>query len=911
MDKFSYLSNMDVSAVEHLYQSFKSDTESVSEDWQQFFAGFDFAQELYDQDDATFGIPANVRKEFDVIDLINGYRKNGHLFTRTNPVRKRREYSPTLAIENFNLSQEDMNTTFRAGEMIGIGAATLEQIINHMEKTYCESIGVEYMYIRHPEVVEWLQKRLEKDMNQPNFSTDEKKQVLKKLSQAVVFEQFLGKKFTGQKRFSLEGAESLIPALDMVVEQGSELGIEEFVIGMAHRGRLNVLANILNKTYKEIFTEFEGKDYEDQDVEGDVKYHMGYTSYTKCDNGNEVKLNLCPNPSHLEAVDPVVEGISRAKIDRKFKGDNSKLCPILIHGDAAIAAQGVVYEIVQMAKLDGYKTGGTIHIVINNQVGFTTNYLDGRSSIYCTDVAKVTLSPVFHVNGDDPEAVSHTMRLAMQYRQEFKSDVFVDLLCYRKYGHNEGDEPRFTQPQLYDIIAKHQNPLQIYSDKLTKSGVVGADLVNTMESDFNQLLQERLDESKEVQKATVTQFLEDTWEGYEFAEKEDFYSSLETGVDEATLKEVAKVLTNVPEDLNIFRKMKKILKDRENMVFESDKLDWGMAELLAFGSLLKEGHEVRISGQDVERGTFSHRHAVLKIEDSGAEYVPLAHLGDGQGRFEIYNSLLSEYAVLGFDYGYAFGCPNCLTIWEAQFGDFNNGAQIIIDQFISSAEEKWKAMNGLVILLPHGYEGMGAEHSSARMERFLMLCADDNMVITNCTTPANFYHVLRRQMKRNFRKPLVVFTPKSLLRHPRCTSSLKELATGRFQEIIDDATADAKKVERVLLCSGKVYYDLLEKKEELNAEEVALVRLEQLDPLPRTQIAELQKKYKNAKWMWVQEEPENMGAWAHLLRKLRQVELEVVARPASGAPATGSGQRHRIEQARLLDRAFADLKVTA
>ena len=911
MDKFSYLSNMDVSTVEHLYQSYKSDPNSVAEDWQQFFAGFDFAQELYDDDDASFGIPANVKKEFDVINLINGYRKNGHLFTKTNPVRGRRKYTPTLAIENFNLSPEDLDTTFRAGEMIGIGPAPLKDIIHHLEKTYCESIGVEYMYIRQPEVVEWLQKRLESDMNQPNFSIEEKKQVLKKLSQAVVFEQFLGKKFTGQKRFSLEGAESLIPALDMAVEQGSALGIKEFVIGMAHRGRLNVLANILNKTYKDIFTEFEGKDYEDQDVEGDVKYHMGYTSYTTCDNGNEVKLNLCPNPSHLEAVGPVVQGISRAKIDRKYDGNNDKLCSILIHGDAAIAGQGVVYELVQMAKLDGYKTGGTVHIVINNQVGFTTNYLDGRSSVYCTDVGKVTLSPVFHVNGDDAEAVSHTMRLAMQYRQEFKGDVFIDLLCYRKYGHNEGDEPRFTQPQLYDIIAKHPNPLQIYEQKLTKSGVVGADLAEKIEKEFSEMLQARLDEAKEVQKATVTQFLEDTWQGFEFAEKEDFYSSLDTGVEQDALKEIAKVLTNVPKELNIFRKMRKILKDRENMVFETDKLDWGMAELLAYGSLLKEGHSVRITGQDVERGTFSHRHAVLKIEDSGAEYVPLDHISEQQGRFNIFNSLLSEYAVLGFDYGYAFGLPNCLTIWEAQFGDFNNGAQIIIDQFISSAEEKWKAMNGLVMLLPHGYEGMGAEHSSARMERFLQLCADDNMVITNCTTPANFFHVLRRQMKRNFRKPLVVFTPKSLLRHPRCTSSLQELASGGFREVIDDATADAKKVERVLMCSGKVYYDLLEKKEELNAEEVALVRLEQLDPLPRTQIAELQKKYKNAKWVWVQEEPENMGAWSHLLRKLRQVELEVVARPASGAPATGSGQRHRIEQARLLDRAFADLKVTA
>ncbi len=897
--------------MEHLYQSFKSDPSSVSEDWQQFFAGFDFAEQLYDQDDVEFGIPANVKKEFDVVNLIEGYRKNGHLFTDTNPVRARRKYTPTLDKENFDLTEADLETTFRAGTMIGIGPASLKEIIAHLEATYCQSIGVEYMYMRKPEVIDWMQKMLENNRNQPDFSLNEKKQVLKKLSQAVLFEEFLGKKFTGQKRFSLEGAESLIPAMDMAVEEGAILGIEEFVIGMAHRGRLNVLANILNKTYKQIFSEFEGKDYEDADVEGDVKYHMGYTSYMTCDSGKEVKMNLCPNPSHLEAVGPVVAGISRAKIDRKFKGDDSKLCPILIHGDAAIAGQGVVYEVVQMAKLDGYKTGGTIHIVINNQVGFTTNYTDGRSSTYCTDVAKVTLSPVFHVNGDDAEAVAHTMRIAMRFRQTYKSDVFVDLLCYRKYGHNEGDEPRFTQPNLYDLIAKHENPLAIYSKKLTSSGIVGADIVKEMEQDFSQMLQERLLEAKEIQKATVTQFLEDTWKGYRFAKKEDFENSIDTGVNQSVLKEISKVLTHIPSDIKVFRKMQKILKDRERMVFESDALDWGMAELLAYGTLLKEGHQVRISGQDVERGTFSHRHAVLKIEDSGQEYVPLDHISPDQGEFNIFNSFLSEYAVLGFDYGYAFGLPNCLPIWEAQFGDFNNGAQIIIDQFISSAEEKWKGMNGIVMLLPHGYEGMGAEHSSARMERFLMLCADDNMQIVNCSTPANFFHVLRRQMKREFRKPLVVFTPKSLLRHPRCVSTLSDLSEGGFKEVIDDATVSATKVERVLLCSGKVYYDLLEKKEEDKRDDVAIVRLEQLDPLPRKQLAVLQEKYKKAAWVWVQEEPSNMGAWAHLLRKLRQINFELVSRPSSGAPATGSGQRHRIEQAKLIERAFADIAVTA
>ncbi len=904
MDNYSYLSNMDVSAAEHLYQQFIQDPNSVSADWQRFFAGFEFARKSYDLDSSA-GIPANFQKEFDVINLINAYRKNGHLFTKTNPVRERRRYSPTLDIENFNLNHADLGTVFQAGALIGIGPAKLSDIVEHLSATYCQSIGVEYMYIRRPDVIEWFQKKLEGNRSQPAFSIDDKKAILRKLNQAVVFEQFLDKKFPGQKRFSVEGAEALIPALDVAVETGSELGIQEFVMGMAHRGRLNVLANIFNKTYKDIFTEFAGKDYEDQDLEGDVKYHMGHTSFAKCDNGKEVKMNLCPNPSHLETVDPVAEGIARAKIDRKYAGDDSKLCTVLIHGDAAIAGQGVVYEVVQMAKLDGYRTGGTVHIVINNQVGFTTNYLDARSSIYCTDVAKTTLSPVFHVNGDDVEAVAHVMKIAMEFRQTFKGDVFVDLLCYRKYGHNEGDEPRFTQPILYKIIEKHPNPLEIYRQKLLGQGVVEKELVLEMEEQFKQILQERLDESKEVEKAKITQFLADTWEGYRFARPEDFENRIDTGVSEKTLKELAKSITTLPEGHKFFRKMVKIVQDRNDMVFKTDTLDWGMAEHLAYASLLVEGFPVRLSGQDCERGTFSHRHAVLKVEDSEVEYVPLNNLKKGQAQFNVFNSLLSEYAVMGFDYGYAFGSPKTLTMWEAQFGDFVNGAQIIIDQFLCSAEEKWKGMNGLVLLLPHGYEGQGAEHSSARMERFLNVYANYNIQVVNCTTPANFFHVIRRQMKREFRKPLVIFTPKSLLRHPRCVSSLKDLATGRFQEVIDDATADPKAVERVVLCQGKIYYELLEEKERIGDKTVALIRLEQIEPLPRKQLQALIAKYgKDKNWTWVQEEPENMGAWSHLLRVWRDVQLDVICRPPSGTPATGSGVRHRAVQARLIAKVF-------
>ena len=907
MDKHSYLSNADIPSIENLYQNYKSNPDSVDFGWKKFFEGFEFSKYS-----ASSEIPENVQKEFRVINLINAYRKVGHLFTKTNPVRERRKYKPTLAIENFGLDKSDLTTVFLAGSAIGIGAATLQAIVEHLYQTYCRSVGSEFMYIRKPEVLGWIQNRLESTKNTPSFSIEEKKQILSKLNEAVVFENFLQKKFTGQKRFSLEGAEALIPALDAIVERGAKLGIAEFVIGMAHRGRLNVLANTLNKTYESIFSEFAGKDYEDDYFEGDVKYHQGFTSIDKTETGINVKLNLCPNPSHLEAVGPVVEGISRAKIENDYHNDANALCPIIIHGDAAFAGQGVVYETLQMAQLNGYKTGGTIHLVINNQVGFTTNFTDGRSSIYCTDVAKVTLSPVFHVNGDDVEAVVNTIQLAIEFRQTFKRDIFIDLLCYRKYGHNEGDEPRFTQPLLYKIIETHPNPLEIYNKKLTEQGVVEAGLVKEMEKDFNKLLQERLDEAKQIKNAKIIPFLSDIWKKFRRSKPEDFDSSPATGVDKKVLLDIAEKITAIPEGKKFFKKMEKIMQDRHDMVFKTDKLDWGMAELLAYATLLKEGHPVRFSGQDVERGTFSHRHAVLKVEDSEEQYVPLNHINGKQADFHIYNSLLSEYAVMGFDYGYAFATPNALTIWEAQFGDFNNGAQIIIDQFLCCAEEKWDVMNGLVLFLPHGYEGMGAEHSSGRMERFLSLSADYNMQVANCTTPANFYHLLRRQMKLPFRKPLIVFTPKSLLRHPACVSSLDELATGSFTEVFDDATVTAKDVKKVVFCSGKIYYELLEQKEKSGDNETALIRVEQLFPLPKKQLDNIVHKYKNAeKWYWVQEEPANMGAWPYIVRLYRKIDLEVIARPDSGTPATGSHERHVHTQKKLIEKVFSKTTVKA
>jgi 2-oxoglutarate dehydrogenase E1 component len=905
MDKFSFLGNGDVVAIEELFQQYLKDNNSVESDWRQFFAGFEFARKNYEDGGE---IPQNVKKEFEVVNLVSSYRSRGHLFTQTNPVRERRKYTPTLDIENFGLSEADLETVFQAGNQIGIGAAKLKDIIAHLKQTYCGSIGAEYMYIRTPEVIKWLQEKMETSKNTPKFSIDEKKVILNKLNQAVVFENFLHTKFVGQKRFSLEGAEATIPALDAVCEKGADMGIQDFVIGMAHRGRLSVLANILNKTYKDIFTEFEGRPSEDSVFDGDVKYHMGYSSDQKSNSGKQVHLSLTPNPSHLEAVDPVVEGIARAKIDNLHGGDYSKVCPILIHGDAALAGQGIVYEVLQMSQLDGFKTGGTIHIVINNQVGFTTNYLDARSSTYCTDVAKTVLSPVFHVNGDDVEALVFTAQLAMEFRQKFNRDVFIDVLCYRKYGHNEGDEPRFTQPLLYKAIASHPNAREIYTKQLLAEGSIAADLAKEMETNFKNLLQEKLDEAKQTEKAKITSFLEGQWKGVKMADADAFDSSPDTSVDKKTFLEIAKKTVELPKDKKFFNKIQKLFDDRAAMI-TADNYDWAMGELMAYATLMNEGHNVRFSGQDVERGTFSHRHAIVKYEDSEVEYTPLNNFG-AKGKLEIYNSLLSEYGVLGFEFGYAMSTPSALIIWEAQFGDFFNGAQIIIDQFITSAEAKWRRMNGLVMLLPHGYEGMGPEHSSARMERFLQQCAGNNMQVVNCTTPANQFHVLRRQIKRDFRKPLMCFTPKKLLRYPSCVSSVKDFTTGGFQEVIDDTVA-AKAVKKVVFCTGKVYYDLIEGREKSNSDDIAIVRIEQLYPFPLIQLKAILDKYKGAtEYIWVQEEPENMGAWAHIMRmfmkysEFENIKLKYIGRPENASPATGFSKSHAEQQQAILDKIF-------
>ena len=919
MDKYSFLNTAHTSFFSELYDKYLVNPDSVEPSWRAFFQGFDFGlesslDELDIDENRTTAIvngnksemPESLQKEFQVIRLIDGYRSRGHLFTETNPVRERRHYEPTLDIQNFGLEESDLATVFNAGDIIGIGPCSLNEIIRHLQSIYCDAIGVEYMFIRKPEKVKWIQDWINVNDNHPNFDSDRKKHILKKLNHAISFETFLHTKYVGQKRFSLEGNESLIPALDVIVERAAEMGVKQFVMGMAHRGRLNVLTNIFGKSAKDIFSEFDGKDYEQEIFDGDVKYHLGWTSDRKSDNGNKIKMNIAPNPSHLETVGAVVEGIARAKQDAHYQDDFSKVLPIVVHGDAAIAGQGVVYELVQMANLDGYKTGGTIHIVVNNQIGFTTNYLDARTSTYCTDVAKVTLSPVLHVNADDAEAVVHASLFALEYRMRFASDVFIDLLGYRKYGHNEGDEPRFTQPKLYKAIAKHKNPRDIYAERLMQEGVIDDTYVAELEKQYKDSLEEKLEDSRKEDKTVITPFMADEWKGFENVREWEMMETFDTTFDKDKLTKIAKVLTELPKGKKFLRKVEKLVNDRHNMFFDSDNLDWAMGELLAYGSLLEEGFAVRMSGQDVERGTFSHRHAVMKVEESEEEVILLNMLSEEQAKFQIYNSLLSEYGVVGFDYGYAMASPNTLTIWEAQFGDFSNGAQIMIDQYISAAEDKWKLQNGLVMLLPHGYEGQGAEHSSARMERYLQLCAKDNMYIADVTTPAQMFHILRRQMKANFRKPLIIFTPKSLLRHPKAVSKISDLTEGSFQEVIDDETADAKKVKSLVFCTGKFYYDLLAVKEEQNRDDVALVRVEQLFPLPEEKMKEVMVKYKNADdFVWAQEEPRNMGAWSHLLMHFSEVQkFRVASRRFYAAPAAGSAVRSKMRHQQVIDYVF-------
>ncbi len=913
MDNFSFLNAAHSGFFSELYDQYLKDPDSLEPSWKAFFQGYDFANSDFLKGEILDGIstqiPDHVQKEFKVINLINGYRSRGHLFTKTNPVRDRRTYRPTLEIINFGLDQDDLSTIFNAGEIIGLGPQPLSIIIKHLEDIYCQSIGVEYMYIRQPEVISWIQKKLNVNDNQPNFSDSQKKKLMTKLIEAVSFENFLHTKYVGQKRFSLEGGESLIPALDILIEEAANKGVEEFVMGMAHRGRLSTLVNIFGKSAKSVFSEFDGKDYEEKIFDGDVKYHLGWTSQRVTENEKKINLNIAPNPSHLETVGSVVQGISRSKLDKYFKNDSRKVLPIIVHGDAAIAGQGLVYELVQMARLEGYQTGGTIHVVVNNQIGFTTNYLDGRSSTYCTDVGKVTLSPVLHVNADDVEAVVHAVLFALDFRLEFKRDVFIDLLGYRKYGHNEGDEPRFTQPKLYKLISKHPNPKNIYATKLISESLMSNDEIKKIESDYRLKLEDQLQDSRKVETTRITDFMNDEWADFDKVDQRIMIKPVDTTYPRIKLDKIVEKISSLPNDKKFINKIKKLVNNRQVM-YDENKLDWSMAEHLAYGSLLEEGYDVRISGQDVERGTFSHRHAIIKVEESEEEISLLNNINDKQGKFTIYNSLLSEYGVLGFEYGYAMADPKSLTIWEAQFGDFSNGAQIIIDQYLFSGEDKWKTQNGLVLFLPHGYEGQGAEHSSARMERYLQLCAKDNVFVANCTTPANMFHILRRQLKANYRKPLIIFTPKSLLRHPMVHSSVDEFVKGEFNFLIDDNTVLVEDVKSLVFVTGKFYYDIFEERDRLGRKDIAIVRLEQLFPLPKEHIRSIIKKYKNADdIVWAQEEPINMGAYAHLLINLKEASsFRIASRRFYAATAAGSSARHIKRHKEVIDYVFDKTK---
>ena len=905
MNTYSYISNADPVVIEQMYQEFKRNPGSVDISWQKFFQGYEFCLLSGGGEKSIVHLEGSIsEKEIQVRNLIYAYRTRAHLRSKTNPIKERRDRKPALDISYFGLSDSDMETEFRVGAEIGIGKATLRKIIETLSFIYEKSIGFEYMHIRNPEIQRWFIDKIEQGLPQFTLSLEEKTRILKKLNQAVAFENFLHTKYVGQKRFSLEGGETTIPALDAFIHKLSGLGVKEIMIGMAHRGRLNVLANIMSKTYEQIFNEFEGTVPDQTMGDGDVKYHMGYSSQIMTDNGY-VDIKLAPNPSHLEAVDPVVLGFIRAKADKIYHNDYTKCVPILIHGDAAVAGQGIIYEIIQMSKLEGFTTGGTIHFVINNQVGFTTDFDDARSSIYCTDIAKTIDAPILHVNGDDPEAVVFCSYLASEFRQKFQQDVFIDMVCYRKHGHNESDEPKFTQPMLYTLISKHPNPREIYKKYLIEKGVLETDIVTKMEEEFKNLLQDRLYMVKEHTLPYKYSEMEQEWKNMKCSTPQDFESSPPTNISTETIQKVGKALTTIPNNFIPIKQIEKVLQDRNKMFFEEKKLNWASAELLAYGSLLLEKKTVRITGQDVQRGTFSHRHAVIRDQEKNNSYNMLNFMEKGQEEFKIFNSLLSEFGVLGFEFGYAMANPNALVIWEAQFGDFANGAQVIIDQFIIPSYTKWQRMNGIVLLLPHGYEGQGPEHSSGRLERFLQMSSGNNVFVCNITTPANFFHFLRRQLAHPFRMPAIVMSPKSLFRHPLALSPIAHFTDGKFEEILCEDNPNPKNVKKILFCTGKIYYDLLEEKEKQKREDIILIRIEQLHPFPKNQILNKINMYHNAKLFWVQEEPENMGAYSYIMKVLKEKTIDIISRKSAASPATGYYKLHNKEQLEIIKQSIS------
>lgn len=890
--------------LEKQYEQFKKDKESVDATWRYFFEGMELGLSREPSTESS--------KDLRIYVLINAYRTFGHLQAQFNPTLVG-DVEPVkeLDLETLGFKQNELEEVFPTLGILKQEQAPLSQILEGLKKIYCGKIGVEYVGMQSPALERWLQEKIEKVLLEPQLSSEKKKDILHQLNKAELFEIFLHTKYVGQKRFSLEGGETLIPLLHEGIETGAELGMEGCVIGMAHRGRLNVLASILNKSYSMIFSEFE--DFYDPKLAegmGDVKYHKGFSSKVVTSKGKPVQISLTPNPSHLESVDPVVEGKTLAKQIAANDENKTKIIPILIHGDASLAGQGVVYECLQLSRLEGYSTGGTLHIVVNNQIGFTTLPKDSRSTRYCTDIAKTFSAPVFHVSAEDPEGCILVMQIALEVRQRFHCDVFIDVNCYRKYGHNESDEPKFTQPKEYQLIQSKQSIREMYRDQLIREGIVEKKIAENLEEEFKQGLHKELEELKIKKEMTPPEGFSGVWKDYRKATAEDLFLPVKTSVDKSILKEIVLRFSSLPKQFSMHSKLKKVIEDRKRFVQdEANSLDWSLCEHLAFGSLLWEKRHVRLAGQDCCRGTFSQRHAVWVDQTTNERYFPLKHLKSDQGRFDVIDSLLSEFAALGFEFGYSLSYPGALVLWEAQFGDFSNGAQVIIDQYISSAEEKWFRFSGLCLLLPHGYEGQGPEHSSARMERFLQLAGNANIQIVSPSTPAQYFHVLRRQVLRPFRKPLIVFTPKGLLRHPLCVSSLDDLSFGTFQEILDEEHP-FESVRRILLCSGRIYYDLLKEREK-RKENVAIIRIEQLYPFHNDKLIEILKKYSSVKeFYWVQEEPRNMGAWSALAPILMELlpkgsSFLYAGRARSGSPAVGSHVQHQKEHEQIMDMAFS------
>ncbi len=933
-EKLSYLKSSNADYIEELWRRYLENAESVDVSWRYFFEGLELGEETESSARPTTAgsvmpVPqsspttsVDFSAEAKVAELITAYRELGRLLANIDPLTPQPSSHPMLELSRFGLSSNDLSRTFTAGRLIGLGPSSLSEILKRLKETYSGSIGVEYTHIQNTEERKWLQEKMESSQNRASLDSETRLMILKSLSKSETFERFLHTRYVAQKRFSVEGAESVIPTLECMIECGAELGAEEFVLGMAHRGRLNVLTHIFGKPPEHIFTEFEGTYKTDVSMgEGDVKYHKGYSADVTTRKGKSVHLSLASNPSHLEFINPVIEGVSRAKQTMKKDFDRKKVIPIAIHGDAAFSGQGVCFETLNLSQLPGYTTGGTLHIVINNQVGFTTSPDESRSTTYSTDLAKMLEVPIFHVNGDNPEALWYVARLCVEYRQKFNKDVFIDLICYRKYGHNEGDEPSFTQPLLYKKIKSHPSTREIYANQLIEAKVIQPADAGAIVDEINEHLTSAQAKTKAEAPAPIVSVFEGVWKSLRRPKEEDFFQPVKTAIGKKTLLELSERLNQVPSSLHLHSKLTRFFDSRQKAVKEGTGIDWGNGEILAYASLLMEGHPVRLSGQDAQRGTFTHRHSVLNDFETGEKYIPLNHLGEDQALFEVYNSHLSEAGVLGFEYGYSIADPKTLVIWEAQFGDFANGAQVIIDQFIASSESKWQRMSGITLLLPHGFEGQGPEHSSARLERFLQLCGKNNMIVCNLSTPAQLFHALRRQVKREFRKPLVVMSPKSLLRHPAAVSSVEDFTQGSFEEVLDDpqftSPSEVEKIKRILICSGKVYYDLMHERITKKITDVAILRLEQIYPWPAAKLAQILNRYKkNVPIFWVQEEPRNMGAWSFVFNtwaggydcfqeKVDNRPLQFIGREIGAAPAVGSHKIHEIEQENLIKKALS------